>query len=100
MRRGEVCSYAPVLQRPDQSLLRLIVSSDVVNNSDLPTVVALQVVEDDPGSLLAVGIEGHGWAVVTTIERVVKNRLGGVVATLSSESQQAVDTALRALLEL
>ena len=73
---------------------------DVVNRSDLPTVVALQVVEDDPGSLLAVGIESHGWAVVTTIERVVKSRLGEVVATVSRESQQAIDTALRALLEL
>ncbi len=75
-------------------------SSDVVNNSDLPTVIALQVIEDDPGSLLAVGIEGHGWAVVTTIERVVKNRLGDVVTTINPESQQAIDTALRALLEL
>ena len=100
LRRGEVYAYAPVLPRAGQSLRRLIVSADALNDSPIPVTLGLQVVDDDPGSLLAVHLEGHGWAVVTTIEQVMKRRLGERAGTIGDDEQRAVDNALRAALEL
>jgi mRNA-degrading endonuclease toxin of MazEF toxin-antitoxin module len=100
LRRGEVYAYTPVLPRPGQSLLRLIVSADALNNSPVPVGLGLQVVENDPGSLLAVRLEGHGWAVVTTVEQVMKRRLGALAGRISPDEQRDVDDALRAALEL
>ncbi|MGH3913218.1 MAG: hypothetical protein ACRDTC_07395 [Pseudonocardiaceae bacterium] len=54
----------------------------------------------DPGSLLAIRLEGHGWAVVTTIEAVIRRRLAEQVGVIGSDEQVAVDSALRAALEL
>lgn len=100
LRRGEIRPYQPVLQRPGQSLLRLIVSVDALNDTPLPIVHGLQIVEHDPGTLLSVQLEGHGWAIATTIEQVVKRRLGDVVDTASPSEMEAVDRALRAMLGL
>lgn len=99
-RRGQVWTYKPVLDRPDQSLLRLIVSADGLNDSPIPVVLGCQVVEQDPGSLLAVRIEDHGWVVVTTIEQVVKRRLVEVAGVIAPSEQQDVDAALRAAQDL
>jgi hypothetical protein len=65
LHRGTVYPYKPVLARPGQSLQRLIVSADPLNESSLPVVLGLQVVDRDPESLLSVRLEGHGWAVIT-----------------------------------
>jgi hypothetical protein len=100
LRRGEVYAYTPVLPRPGQSLLRLIVTADALNDSAIPVVLGLQVVDHDPGSLLSVRLEGHGWAVVTTIEQVMKRRLGEMAGRIGIDEQRAVDNALRAALEL
>lgn len=100
LRRGEVYAYTPVLPRPGQSLFRLIVSADALNDSPIPITLGMQVVDEDPGSLLAVRLEGHGWAVVTTIEQVMKRRVGELSGTISPDEQRAVDNALRATLEL
>ena len=100
LRRGEVRSYKPVLERPGQSLQRLIVSADPLNDTELPIILGLQVIDHDPGVLLAVRLEGHGWAMVTTIEQVIKRRLGVVAGLISPDEQRAIDNALRAALEL
>lgn len=100
LRRGEVRAYEPVLARPGQSLQRLIVSADPLNESDMPVVLGLQVLDEDPGSLLAVRLEGHGWGVTTTIEQVIKSRLKDLAGVISVEEQQAVDNTLRAALDL
>lgn len=99
-RRGEVWAYRPVLDRPGQSLFRLIVSADGLNDSPIPVVLGCQIVEQDPGSLLAVRVEDHGWAVVTTIEQVVKRRLVEMAGVISASEQQDVDAALRAAQDL
>lgn len=44
-------------------------------------------------------LDGHGWAVVTTIEQVMKRRLGEFAGRIDGDEQRAVDTALRAVLE-
>lgn len=100
LQRGAVYPYRPVLHRPGQSLQRLIVSADPLNESPLPVVLGLQVVDSDPASLLSVRLEGHGWAVITTIEQVIKSRLDEPAGVISPDEQQAVDNALRAALDL
>jgi hypothetical protein len=100
LHRGAVYPYKPVLQRPGQSLQRLIVSADPLNESPLPVVLGLQVVDSDPDSLLSVRLEGYGWAIITTIEQVIKSRLDEPVGVISLDEQQAVDNALRAALDL
>jgi hypothetical protein len=98
--RGGVYAYAPVLPRPGQSLLRLIVSADALNDSSIPITLGLQVVDHDPGGLLSVHLDGHGWAVVTTVEQVMKRRTGELAGRISTDEQHAVDNALCAALEL
>jgi hypothetical protein len=61
LRRGEVYAYTPVLPRPGQSLLRLIVSADALNNSPVPLGLGLQVVANDPGSLRASRATAGPW---------------------------------------
>ena len=100
LHRGDVCAYTPVIPRPGQSLLRSIVSADALNDSSIPITLGLQVVDHDPGSLLSVHLDSHGWAVVTTIEQVMKRRLGELAGRISIDEQRTVDNALRAALEL
>ena len=100
LRRGAVYPYKPVLQRPGQSLQRLIVSADPLNESPLPVVLGLQVVDRDPDSLLSVRLEGHGWAVITTVEQVIKARLDEPAGVISPDEQQTVDNALRPALDI
>jgi mRNA-degrading endonuclease toxin of MazEF toxin-antitoxin module len=82
------------------SLLRLIVSADALNESPAPILIGVQIVDQDPTSLLAPLIDPHGWAVVTTVERVLRSRLGESVGTASDEEMEQVDVALRAALNL
>ena len=100
-RRGAVYAYKPVLQRSGQSMRRRIVSAYPLNESSLPVVLGLQVIDYDPDSLLSVRLAGHGWAVITTIEQVINSRLDEYSAgVISADEQQAVDNALRAVLDL
>lgn len=100
MQRGEVYEYLPVLARPGQSRLRLIVSSQSVNDAEHPVVLGLQVVEHDPGGLLSVCIGEFGWAPVLTIEAVLRRRLGSLVATATEEEMDAVSSVLRVVQDL
>jgi mRNA-degrading endonuclease toxin of MazEF toxin-antitoxin module len=101
VRRGDVYRYAPVLARSGQSTLRLVVSADVLNgNSDLAACYALHVVDSDPGSLLAVEIAPHGWAFALLLDRPPRSLLVERLGVASTEQMDAVDTALRAVLDL
>ena len=42
----------------------------------------------------------HGWAVVTTIEQVMRRRLGELAGSISGDEQRSVDNALRAAMDL
>lgn len=100
MRRGEIWQYTPVIPRPGISIVRLVVSADVINESETPWVLGIHLVDRDPGSVLAQRISDHGWAVVTTIERVVRSRLGEQLGTATAEEMEQVDMALKACLDL
>jgi mRNA-degrading endonuclease toxin of MazEF toxin-antitoxin module len=100
VQRRDLFVYVPVIPRPGISILRLIVSSDTVNDSEIPWVLGVHLLAEDPGSLLAPRIGDHGWAVVTTIERVMRSRLGEHTGVATPEEMQQVDIALRAALDL
>lgn len=98
MRRGEIWVYRPVLERPGQSRLRLIVSNDAINRDEqLPVVRGIQVLDRDPGGLLSVRIEPHGWAPVMTSEAVMRRRLVEQADEASAEEMEAVEVAIAAM---
>lgn len=100
MRRGEVWSYNPVIGRAGQSRTRLVVSSDVVNESDaIATCYALHVIDSDPTSLLAVQT-AWGWASALLLDRPPRSLLAERLGAVTPEQMEAVDNALRAVLEL
>jgi mRNA-degrading endonuclease toxin of MazEF toxin-antitoxin module len=101
VRRGEIWRYEPVAARPGQPTLRLIVSADAINaNPDLPVVLALHIVDQDPGSLLAVRVGGRGWARALSIEPVLRRRLVEHIDTADPQTMDAVASALRATQDL
>ena len=63
-------------------------------------VLGLLVVDSDPGGLLAVHLEPHGWASALTIEAVMRRRLIECVDTAAAEVMERVDAALRAAQDL
>ena len=100
MRRGEVWSYGGLLGRAGQSTRRLVVSSDLLNESDdVATCYALHVLDSDPGSLLAVET-AWGWASVLLLDRPPRSMLTERLGEATTEQLDAVDNALRAVLEL
>lgn len=103
MRRGEVWRYDPVIRRGDAPVLRLIVSADGINTADpadAPVVFGVHLLPSDPGRLLAVRIDPHGWASAMTLETVIRRRLVEPVATVDPDVMEQVDSALRAALDL
>lgn len=101
LQRGEVWRYEAAMARPGQPTLRLIVSAEVINdNDDLPIVLALQIVDADPGSLLAVRVGEHGWARALSIEPVLRRRLVERVGTADPATMEQVANALRAVQDL
>lgn len=100
MRRGEIWRYEPVVHRAGQSTDRLIVSADSLNAAALPTVYAMQMVDTDPGSLLAVRVGEHGWALATAIERPLRKRLVERIGQADPKEMEQVDNAIRATFDL
>lgn len=100
MRRGEVYEYVPVLRREGQSLMRLIISGQSINDAQHPVVLGLQIIERDPGGLLSVRIGDFGWAPALSIEAVLRRRLGSVLGQASDEEMNAVSTVLRVAQDL
>lgn len=101
MRRGEVWRYEPVITRAGQSTKRLVVSADAINrNESLPVVYVMHVIDADPGSLLAVRIGDHGWALATEIDRPVRKRLTERLGEADVAEMEQVDNALRAVFDV
>lgn len=90
----------PVLTRPGQSLSRLIISSQAINEAEHPVVLGLHVLDRDPGGLLSIRIGDLGWASVLTIEPVLRRRLGELLYRSTPEEMEAISVALRAAQDL
>jgi mRNA-degrading endonuclease toxin of MazEF toxin-antitoxin module len=80
---------------------RLIVSAQAINvNEEMPIVLALHLVDDDPGSLLAVRVGEHGWARALSIEPVTRRRLSERIGVADEATMEQVANALRAAQDL
>lgn len=100
MRRGEVYEYRPVIERPGQSLARLIVSSSDINDApDARLALGLHIIDHDPG-LLGVRVGELGWASVMTFETVLRRRLGPLLHTATPAELEALDAILRIAIDL
>lgn len=101
MGRGEVWRHEPVVLRAGQSTDRLVVSAHLINSANaLPTIYTMQVVDTDPGSLLAVRIGEDGWALATAIERPVRKRLIERLGRVSPDEMEQIDNAIRATFDV
>jgi mRNA interferase MazF len=98
VRRGELHTYEP--QGSPRQQLVVIVSSDGVNDSPRPWLLGVPIRTDDPQDILAVPIEGHGWADVASLTRFYRRWLTKRVDALGPAAVEQVDTALRAALDL
>lgn len=89
------------MQRAGQSTLRLVVSSDALNENDnLPTAYVMHVVDSDPGSLLAVAVDPFGWAIALEIDRPPRKRLVELLGTATCDQMEQVDNAVRAAFDV
>lgn len=101
MNRGEVWSYAPIIDRPGVSTRRLIISAAPINESPrLKVVLTLHVLDSDPGGLLAVDLTPHGWASALHTEATVRGRLDECVGVADTDTMERVSAALRAAQDL
>jgi len=98
VRRGELYTYEP--QGSPRRQLVLIVSSDGVNDSARPWLLGVPVRADDPQDILAVPVDGHGWADVTSLTRFFRRWLAERVDAPAPEVVERLDSALRAALDL
>ena len=90
-----------MLERPGQSLLRIVLSADGFNRDESRVqVMGAHVLDRDPGGLLSVRVEPHGWVVLTTVEAVMRRRLGERVGAATPDELAAVMAAFRALFEV
>jgi mRNA-degrading endonuclease toxin of MazEF toxin-antitoxin module len=63
-------------------------------------VIGAQVLDRDPGGLLSVHLDAHGWLSLLTIEPVLRSRLDEHVGTATPDEMAAVEVALGAMLEM
>lgn len=97
MQRGEVWRYDPVVPRPGQSVLRVLLSVDAFNTDPGQVVVmGAHVLDRDRGGLLNVRTS-FGWVALATLEPVMRRRLVEQVGTLDPDEIAAVLGAFRAL---
>jgi mRNA-degrading endonuclease toxin of MazEF toxin-antitoxin module len=100
-RRGEVWRYDPVVYRRGVSVLRLIVSAEPINrDAALRVVLGVNVVDSDPGGLLAVAVDDLGWVSALTVQPIMRSRLLERIAIATPETMEQVGTALRAAQDL
>jgi mRNA-degrading endonuclease toxin of MazEF toxin-antitoxin module len=99
VRRGEIWRYEA--KGPRGARLVVIVSGDGINADERRGwLVAVEIVPDDTGDLLAVPVPGHGWADASSVARVYRRWLAERVDVLDAGTAERVDSALRAALDL
>lgn len=98
MQRGEVWAYTP---RGVHRLRNVVlISSDGINDSTRPWLLAVELTDRDPGDILAVPVPGHGWVFAGNISRVYRAWLTERLDRVDSDTLDRLDGALRAALDL
>ena len=99
MRRGEVWAYRPPIQ-PARERTVLLLSSDGVNESERPWLLGTELLEDDPQDILGVALDSRFWISTLNLTRLYRGWLTERVAEIAQDTQEQVDVALRAALDL
>lgn len=98
MIRGELWRYAP--KGSPRARTIVIVSADGVNQSSRPWVYGLDVVDDDPGDILAVHLGDGRWISGTSLSRLWREWLVERLGTIDGETEGSIDGMLRGALDL
>lgn len=98
MQRGEVWAYTPRGVPRERNVV--LVSSDGINDSSRPWLLAVELSETDPGDILAVPVPGRGWVTAGNISRVYRGWLTTRIDQIDSDTRDRLDGALRAALDL
>ncbi|MEV6770613.1 hypothetical protein AB0N05_18525 [Nocardia sp. NPDC051030] len=78
----------------------ILISSDGINESPRPWLIAAEVEVEDPRDILAVPIPGHGWVHAGNLGRIYRGWLAERIAEVDDETAERIDTALRAAMDL
>lgn len=98
MRRGELWIYNPHGSPRRRTII--LISSDGINESPRPWLVAAELLDSDPLDILAVTIPGHGWVHAGNIGRIYRGWLAEHIGAVDQDTLERLDTALRAALDL
>ncbi|NKY85665.1 hypothetical protein [Nocardia veterana] len=98
MRRGELWSYTPHGSARRRNIV--LISSDGINESARPWLIAAELLAEDPLDILAVSIPGHGWVHAGNLGRIYRGWLVERLGAVDDETVERLDTALRAAMDL
>ncbi|WP_306364750.1 hypothetical protein [Nocardia sp. CC227C] len=98
MRRGELWVYHPHGTPRRRNIV--LISSDGINESPRPWLIAAEVLDEDPLDILAVPIPGHGWVHAGNLGRIYRPWLAERIGAVDTETEERIDTALRAAMDL
>lgn len=99
MRRGELRRYVRP-STPEKQRTIVITSSDGINESSRPWLLGIELRERDPGDILAIPLEGHGWAYAGDLTKLYRAWTGEFLGELDSATLGRLNAALRAALDL
>lgn len=68
--------------------------------SGLLGAIGAQVLDRDPGGMLSVHLNGHGWLSLLTIEAVLRSRLDARVGSATAEVMKPIEAAPTATLDM
>ncbi|AIJ23597.1 hypothetical protein [Amycolatopsis methanolica] len=99
MRKGEIWAYKPPTQ-PSRERTVLLLSSDGVNESERPWLIGTELLEEDPQDILGVALDSRFWISTLLLTRLYRGWLVERIAEIDQQTQEQVDIALRAALDL
>lgn len=98
MRRGDLWIYHPHGSPRRRNII--LISSDGINSSPRPWLIAAELLDADPRDILAVTIPGHGWVHAGNLGRIYRGWLAEHIGAVDAGTLERLDTALRAAMDL
>ncbi|GAB2719856.1 hypothetical protein [Nocardia thraciensis] len=98
MRRGELWIYNPHGSPRRRTVV--LISSDGINESPRPWLIAAELLDEDPLDILAVSVPDHGWVHAGNLGRIYRGWLAERIGEVDAETLERLDTALRAAMDL
>lgn len=92
-------TYRPPTEQARERTV-LLLSSDGVNESERPWLLGTELLEDDPQDILGVALDSRFWISTLNVTRLYRGWLNERVAEIHQDTQEQVDVALRAALDL